>query len=250
VTGKLYIPVVDQAAPVDTAQPAVHVYTSTDQGAAWTGHTVGALSRLSPVEPNGYASDFPVIAVDSAGTAYLVYSGPLALPAPVPSSVTPPEEVNLYGIYLQVSHDGGEHWSGPRLVSATDKDARFPWVAAGKPGRVAIAWYENVLGNPGETVPDAWNVRLWESVTADAATPAAKTVTLTSSPNHVGSVCTSGTGCAASDRSLLDYFEIAITAEGQPVAVWSSSALGTGVGVAVKGTDIHFGGLAAGTPLR
>jgi len=99
-------------------------------------------------------------------------------------------------------------------------------------------------------LPDAWNVKMWESVTADQATPVAKTVTLTSSPNHIGSICTSGAGCAASDRSLLDYFEVAIAPNGQPIAVWSSSLGGTGLGVAAQGTDIYFGGIAAGTPLR
>jgi hypothetical protein len=113
-----------------------------------------------------------------------------------------------------------------------------------------VAWYEGALGTTGETLPDAWNVKLWESVTADQAAPVAKTVTLTTSPNHVGALCTSGGGCTASDRSLLDYFEIALTNEGQPVAVWASSIAGTGVGVAAQGTDIYFGGLASGTPLK
>jgi len=121
---------------------------------------------------------------------------------------------------------------------------------SGKPGRVDITWYESAHGLPGEELPDQWNVRLWESVTADGDAPAAVTVTLTPTPNHTGSMCTSGTGCAAADRSLLDYFEMAIAPDGQPVVVWASSTLGTGVGVAVQQTSVVFGGAATGTPLR
>jgi hypothetical protein len=239
VSGRLYIADVDQADPADptVASPNVFVYTSTDQGAAWTSHKVTQLPRSSPVEPNGYASDFPVVAVDGNGTAYLAYSGPV----PGLPGVTPPEEASLYGIYLTVSRDQGEHWSAPRLLSDPSKDARFPWIAAGAPGRVAAVWYENVHGVPGEELPDQWNVRLWESVTADHAQPASVTVTLTSTPNHLGSLCTAGTGCAAADRSLLDFFELAIAPSGQPVVAFGSSTAGTGVGVAAQGTDVYFG---------
>jgi hypothetical protein len=250
-SGMLYVPVVDLADTVaaDTVGAAVHVYTSTDQGASWGEHITNTLPRDSPVEPNGYASDFPVVSVDAAGNAYLVYSAPLRLPAAAPD-VTLPEEANLFAIYLQASTDHGESWSAPRLLSANNKDARMPWIAAGANGRIAIVWYENVVGNPGEMLPDEWNVKLWESL--DATNPAgqAVTVTLTPTPNHVGSLCTSGTGCAAGgDRSLLDYFEVAIDNQGQPVVAWAASTLGTGIGLAVQGTDIYFGG-ATGTPLK
>ncbi|MCA1811031.1 MAG: glycoside hydrolase [Halobacteriales archaeon] len=242
----LYLPVVDLGPLAGVEKPAVHVYTSSDLGGNWTEHKAATLPRSSPAEPNGYNSDFPVVSVDTNGTAYLVYS---ADATGLPAGQAPPEETALFGIYLQASKDGGATWSAPRLISTPGKDARMPWVAAGKPGRVAVAWYEGTVGTAGETMPDAWNVRLWESVTADQDAPVAKTVTLTSSPNHIGTLCTSGTGCIASDRSLLDFFELAITPNGQPVAVWSSSIGGTGVGVAAQGTDIYFGGLSSGTPL-
>src|SRR4029077_11889039 len=117
-------------------------------------------------------------------------------------------------------------------------------------GRVAVTWYESAHRVPGEMLPDQWNVRLWESVTADQAQPPSVTVTLTPTPTHTGSVCTSGTGCAAADRSLLDYFEMAIDPQGQPIVVWASSTLGTGVGIAVQTTSVVFGGVTGGTPLR
>lgn len=242
----LYLPVVDQADTTGTTPAKVHVYVSRDEGATWTVRDTATFTRTSPVEPNGYVSDFPVTAVDTNGTVYLVYSADATgLPG-----VAPPEGGSRYGIWMQVSHDAGANWTKPALLSTPGKDARMPWIAAGKPGRVAVAWYENVVGTPGESVPDEWNVHMWESVTADQATPVGQTLSLTATPNHVGSLCTSGTGCVAGgDRSLLDFFEVAIDTAGQPIAVWSASVGGTGVGVAAQGTDIHFGGLTGGTPL-
>jgi hypothetical protein len=234
VSGALAVPVIDMAQPVGTAQPIVHVYTSADQGASWAKHDVATLGRSSPAEPNAYASDFPVAAFDGNGTLYLVYS---ADSATTPGGATPPEEAALYGIYLQVSHDLGASWSKPKLVSDVTKDARFPWIAAGAPGRLAIAWYENEHGVPGEMLPDAWDVKLAESVDGGGKLA---TATLTKAPNHVGALCTSGTGCLAADRSMLDYFEVAIGAGGQPLVAYASSTVGTGVGVAVKKTEIHF----------
>jgi len=234
VTGLLAVSVADFASTAGTDQPVVHVYTSADQGASWAKHDVAKLGRTSPAEPNGYATDFPIVAFDGNGALYLVYS---ADSATTPGGATPPEEAALYGIYLQVSHDHGASWSKPKFVSDAAKDARFPWIAAGAPGRVAIAWYENENGVPGEMLPDAWDVKLAESLDGGAKL---ETATLTKSPAHVGALCTSGTGCLAADRSMLDYFEVAIGADGQPIVAYASSTLGTGLGVAVKKTEIHY----------
>jgi len=246
-TGQLYIAVVDSQETAGTTKPTVRVHTSTDLGATWSKSTVTTMGRSSPVEPNGYASDFPTMAVDGNGTVYLAYSSDASAYA---EGVTPPEEAAIYGIYLAVSHDHGATWSTPLLISDPQHDARFPWIVAGKAGRVAVTWYESAHRIPGEALPDQWDVRLWESVTADRKEPAAVTVKLTPTPNHVGSVCTSGTGCAAADRSLLDYFEMAIGPDGQPIVVWASSTLGTGLGVAVQTTSVVFGGVTGGPPLR
>lgn len=234
VTGALAVAVADFADLVGTAQPVVHVYVSKDQGATWEGHDTAKLGRTSPVEPNPYATDFPVAAFDGDGALYLVYS---ADSATFPGGVTPPEEIGLYGIYLQVSQDLGETWSAPQLISDPSKAARFPWIAAGSPGRLAVVWYENVRGVPAELLPDEWNVKLYESIDGGATGVVA---TLTKTPNHLGSLCTSGTGCLAADRSLLDFFEVAIALDGQPIVAYASSTLGTGFGVAVKPTEIYF----------
>jgi len=236
----LYLPMVGFASVVGSSVP-VTVARSLDEGRTWSVSQVASIPQ-GPVEANGYASDFPVAAVDGAGTVYVVFSAQRGLPASVP------EAVATFGVFLSVSHDQGATWSTPTLLSPTDKVARFPWVTAGAAGRVAVGWYENVLGLPNEFLPDEWNVMLTESVTADAATPVWATLPLTSSPSHVGSICTMGGTCTVNDRSLLDFFQIAIGEDGQPVAAWASSTAGTGLG-SPFGTDVYFGGVAQGTPL-
>lgn len=236
VTGALAVAVIDQADPASVAQPVSHVYVSTDEGRAWKGHDTAVLGRTSPVEPNAYASDFPVLAFDGAGVLYLVYSTDAT---GLPGGLTPPEESARFGIWLQSSKDLGETWSKPQLLSDASKDARFPWIAAGAPGRLAVVWYENVRGVPGEALPDEWNVMLWESLDGGAK---GVTTTLTATPNHLGSLCTSGTGCLAADRSMLDFFEVAIGLDGQPVVAFAASKVGTGITsrVAVEPTEIRF----------
>jgi hypothetical protein len=222
----------------------IELLVSEDDGASWDQHLVapGPSDFFNPAFPT---SLFPVAAVDTAGTVYVVWSWSQASP-----SVT--KVLTRQGVLLTYSVDHGLHWSTPIPLSDGGKDGRMPWITAGRPGRVAVTWYQSVLG-PGaanDVVPDEWDVKLWESVTADSPAPVAQTVTLSSSPNHIGSVCTMGLFCAAGgDRCLLDYFEDTTDVAGQPVATWSSCVLGTGVGVAVQGTDIHFGGVTGGTPL-
>jgi len=243
--GRLYFAAADFAGTTGTAEAALYVYASQDEGESWTRHDVWSLARSSPAEHNPYVTDFPVAAVDANGTVYVAWSMDMGV---LPE--TPPSVAGQYGIFLSHSTTGGSNWSQPLLVSDPTKYARMPWMAAGGAGSVAVVWYENVRGLPGEQLPDEWNVKLWESITADAAKPVGITVTLTEEPNHLGALCTSGTGCLVSDRSLLDFFEVAIDHQGLPVVAWAASKLGTGFGFAVEGTDVYFGGIAEGTPLQ
>jgi hypothetical protein len=224
---------------------AIWIARSSDHGASWDSVRVAEPAQSVGVGLIGFpTSIFPVVAVDANGTLYLVFSADQRV---VPQAV--PKPAARFGVFLTVSHDRGSTWSAPRLLSDPGHAAVMPFIAAGAPGRIAVAWYENVAGLPHETLPDLWHVKLHESVAADRPDPDGVTVQLTTEPNHIGPVCTSGTGCLAGDRSLLDFFEVAITPAGQPVVAWASSVGGTGFGVAVQGTDTWFG-TVEGTPLR
>jgi hypothetical protein len=188
---------------------------------------------------------FPVVAVDSAGTVYLVYSTDPAAPTPGTFLVT--DLVARPQVYLSISRDHGATWSTPAVISPAGHTAIFPWIAAGAPGRVAVAWYEGTLGTPSNHVPDVWHVAVAVSTTADSANATWKESLADPQPIHVGSICTEGTGCllTASDRSLLDFFEIRLLPDGSPVLAYSSDAQPHMVAVLVKATR-----MTSGTPLR
>jgi hypothetical protein len=127
----------------------------------------------------------------------------------------------------------------------------MPFIAAGASGRIAVVWYENVVGLPDDVLPDEWNVKLYEGLDQLNATGPAKVVQLNGQPNHIGGLCSNGLACAAGgDRCLLDYFEVALTPAGQPIVTWANCSGGTGVGVAAKATEAYFGGIKDGTPLQ
>jgi hypothetical protein len=224
------------------------IAATADHGATWSVHPVlrpDQAAAMGPVDEG--SAIFPVAAVDDGGTVYMAW----AVPQPT-QGVQAPRTVSRFGVYLTHSGDNGVTWSDPILVSDPAHVSLEPFLAAGAPGHLALVWYENTLGNPSDNVPDLWNVKLWESGDADLGAAAHhQLVQLNGQPNHIGSVCTVGGGClAGGDRSLLDYFEVAIQPNGQPIATWSSSVGGTAVGIAAQGTDIWVGGIADGTPLR
>lgn len=227
-------------------QSAVELARSFDDGRTWEVVPIIAPTQSVQVGLIGFpTSIFPVAAVDDAGNIYVVFAADQrALP-----QVTP-KPAARFSVYLMVSQDLGDSWSKPRLLSDPAKAGLMPWVAAGADGRIAVTWYENTYGLPPDFLPDVWNVKLWQSIDATAPEGSAVTVQLNDQPNHIGAVCTAGTGCLAGDRSLLDFFEVALTKEGLPVAVWSYSVAGTGLGVAAQGVDLWVGGVATGTPLR
>lgn len=248
--GRLYIPLVTLPPLGSTDEAAgaqIVVMRSEDDGADWEAHPV-ASARGGPGDPFFVTQIFPVAAVDDAGNLYLVVS--------VKSDTAPtlvPKPAAPYSVLLFVSTDQGTTWSPPTVLSTPLKAGIMPWVAAGAEGRVAIVWYESVAGAPNDAIPDLWNVELLEGLDMHKAPAERKTarIQLNDQPNHIGSVCTNGVLCVAGgDRSLLDFFEVAIGPNGQPAAVWAVSAAGTGIGVAAQGTDIHVRAVATGTPLR
>jgi hypothetical protein len=219
-----------------------------DHGATWTVRPVVTPRQpatMTPVADEG-TGIFPVAAVDANGTLYVAWASPQPT-----GEASAPRSVSRFGIYLTVSHDGGAQWSEPLLLSDPAHAALLPWIVAGDAGRLVLTWYENTVGNPSDSLPDLWNVKLWESIDADRGTPHSATVQLNTDPSHIGSACTVGGAClfTAGDRSLLDYFEIALQPDGLPIVVWAASAAGTAVGVAAQSTQVWVGGLASGSPL-
>lgn len=204
----MYLPVFD--GPNGT----VDVARSSDGGLTW--------ADVHAVEVPQRPFIFPIAAVDDAGTVYLVYAtGP-----PGPTGTGEPLDRNLAipSVYLATSRDHGATWSVPRLLSTEGVPAVMPWIVAGAPGRVAVAWYEAEQSWPSGRLPNVWRVVAALSTTADQPEGAFKSVVVTPEPIHVGGLCADGGACtlSAGDRSLLDFFELRLMPDGSPVLAFAA----------------------------
>jgi hypothetical protein len=170
------------------------------------------------------ATNFPTIQQDSAGNLYLVNS------AQGPQSP--------YGVYVNVSKDGGNTW-GPSVLVSKDGSNAFPWLTAGSEGRVAVAWYHaNEEGEKGKYAFDdlahaEFSVQVAQSIDALAATPHYNVVTASEHPIKYGPICTAGTTCTVSmgDRSLGDYLNLGVAQDGGLALVYvddTSNSFSTG----------------------
>ncbi|HXM93602.1 MAG TPA: hypothetical protein VOA64_04995 [Candidatus Dormibacteraeota bacterium] len=145
----------------------------------------------------GLGNLFPALAVDNFGYVYAAWS-------------------DNSNIYYSFSQHQGKSWSPAiKLTQNTPQAGKsnvFPWVAADANGHVAVAWYGADVAGDSNTVPAAtthWNVYVAETVNGHATAPAFTQSLATDHVNHTGQISTGGL-LGSSDRSLADFFQIAI----------------------------------------
>ena len=145
----------------------------------------------------GLGNLFPALAVDNFGYTYAVWS-------------------DNSNVYYSFSQHQGKSWSPAIKVTQNTPQAGksnvFPWVAANANGHVAVAWYGADQSGNSNSVPAAtthWNVFVAETVNGHASTPVFKQSMATDHVNHTGQISTGGL-LGSSDRSLADFFQIAI----------------------------------------
>jgi hypothetical protein len=161
----------------------IYVSRSSDHGKSWTANLV-----FQAAPGTSLADVFPSLAVDPTnGKLYAVWS-------------------DAHTVWFSASSDQGSHWSAAVAVNiAPANTAVFPWVVAFS-GTVDVVYYGTTAASKDEASA-VWNTYLAQT-TNDGANFAQSLVSNT--PNHVGVICTNGTGCAAGTRNLLDLFEVAI----------------------------------------
>jgi hypothetical protein len=173
--------------------------------------------------PNGMTTHFPTLALDSAGTLYLVWDSndrvanttggcypaigqPGGSESPAPNA-----------IFMAASKDFGETWSQPIEVARPGTKVFWPWVTAGTAGRVAIAYYQsNKLADIDCEKSDI-SVRAVSITGADTASPQMTDVDPVGRPIAKDTtVCQGGTTCVVTgqDRRLGDYLTIAPDLDG------------------------------------
>ena len=162
-------------------------------------------SPTTPAPPPG-AETFGVKAgnifsagdVDSAGNNYITWA--------MNNSRT-----NQFQIWFSASRDQGQTWYGPHLVSQGIGTSVMPWIAAGDNGRISIAWYgTSAVGDPN-TIPNGtqWHVYFAQSLNAASREPVFAQVEASDHVMHLGQISTGGL-VGSADRSLLDFFEVAL----------------------------------------
>ena len=177
----------------------VFVSRSTDGGRHWTAHLAFQLPPGS-----SFGNVFPALAVDQTnGNLYAVAS-------------------DSHSVYFSTSNDHGTTWSTAVIVNiGPATTAIFPWVAASA-GTVDVVYYGTTAASKND--PSAvWNTFLAQTMD-NGATFAQSTASNTS--NHMGVICTNGTGCAPGTRNLLDLFKVAInSADGRAGIIYTDDTL-------------------------
>ncbi len=201
---------------VTAGDNTLHVLISRDRGTNWidvdTGH---ALHRPATPLQNPWSPTviFPVAAVDAAGQMYLAWS----------------QYADDGSAHLRLSQSSdGENWSEPVAFAGEETTMIFPWIVAGDAGRVAVTYLQsNQLGDPNLGLHQ-WQVAAnFMFFSDEMAVNTASSVS--NGIIHTGAVCPNGGGCLArvvpvySDRTLLDFFEAALTPDGDLVVVWTQT---------------------------
>src|SRR6266436_824028 len=155
----------------------------------------------------------------TANTAYTAPAG-TDLGQVFPALAVDPVNGNLYAVWSDAktvsfasSNDQGNTWSPAIVVSTSPAStALFPWVAAYN-GVVDVVYYGTSAASnldPGAS---------WHVYFAQFNGTSFTQTQVNSVANHVGVICTGGTGCGSGTRNLLDLFKVAIDPQNSKAAI-------------------------------
>lgn len=183
-------------------------------GISWTNLTVPSTGSTGSAFDTEW--NFSPIKVDSNGTVYVMWG-----------------ETTSSGVAIRFasSNDGGATWNGPFTVSTTTSTNTFPTMDVVSPGVVDFAWYgaPGAGGDPNNVAPSqTWNVYYASATGANTASPTLSAPLVAIQDMHNGCIQTGGSaGCT--DRSLLDFFTLAVDRSGQPNIIYTAGDAGSGV---------------------
>jgi hypothetical protein len=226
----------------------VYIGRSDDGGVTWADTRAFGVDPSTKRELNIL---FPVVSVDAAGNVYAVWS-------------------DQFKVQYVVSTNGGKTWSQAYQLNhdnlgTTPDSGRadvMPWVTAGANGAIDVVWYHGEGGattnhrDPGTPGVTAWTVAFTQLFHAATLNPSGVPVPSVKQYNqdisgliHQGDICQNGTLCisptSSGDRTLLDYFEVALDSRGRAIVAYASDASTPGTS-AVTFTRQN-GGLSATT---
>lgn len=232
--GRIYV--VWMAGSVETNAPTGCNITQLDDfqqlWAAWSDDE-GDTWQNALIYDGGFGRDmstlFADLTLDVAGNPYVTWG---MQPPYLPHTGA---EGDQWDVYVSASLDGGKTWNGKAdgtgeaFKVSSDKGTHFfPAIAAGDPGKVAVAYIATPTVIPqlpyGKPFPggdpDAkWYVYMARSLDLETGHPTWVTQKLTAKPIHTGDVCTLGIFCTVfepfgANRDLLDFIDIAFDRAG------------------------------------
>ena len=140
------------------------------------------------------------------------------VPAAVVVSGCNSDETELpNAIQMSVSRDFGKHWSKPiNIAKPAGKKVYWPWVTAGKAGKVSVVWYQTdkvVDLDCQSAKTSVYNATILNALSRH---PTRHVVNAAGRLIHNDNVCQGGTTCVATgqDRRLGDFFTNAIDPRG------------------------------------
>jgi len=243
----------------------IYVGKSVDGGVTWKDTKVFSVNPSTKRELNML---FPVITADSAGNLYAAWA-------------------DTYKVEYSVSTDHGKTWSKPYQVNRDNRGLTsagadkpdpgkadvFPWIAAGGDGLLDVVWYHGEGGaaksnliyrDPGDA-KTTWTVAMAQLGGADhvrggKAAPKVLTYSDAITPViHIGDICQNGTLCdlgvdnpvaPRKDRSLLDFFQVAIDHEGRAHIALADNAESPGQSISAYSVQLTGVSITTGRPLK
>jgi hypothetical protein len=195
--------------PVNT----IHLSVREPEGSTWHDYLVNA-----GADDANYGNFWMASAVDRGDTVYAVYSGYAHKGQPM-------------HVWLQASTDHGRTWTTPYAVDdvlpgAAGQDL-FGWVAGGGKGVAVVSWYHTSASNKDANGID-WTVPVAQVRGLTTGHPSVVWGLASDHSVHHGPICTLGTFCgvlpgSSTDRSLLDFFKVAVAPDGMPAVTWSDN---------------------------
>jgi hypothetical protein len=173
---------------------------------------------VSPGTPGGSGTVngaiFPWGTIDPAGNVYVVYNS---------------SEGGSFHTYYVVSTDHAKTWSKPVRVDgnpATKGATVYATGQAGATGVLDLAWYESDDATSPDDTDAHWYVDFAQVRGAATASPQITRSRISDHIVHHGSICQKGILCVTSlgdDRSLGDFFELAIGPDGMAQVAWTDN---------------------------
>ncbi|MCU1600884.1 MAG: hypothetical protein JWO22_1593 [Frankiales bacterium] len=192
---------------------SVHISVREPEGTAWTDYNV----NVGTADAN-YGNFWMSSAVDKGDNVYAVYSGYAHKGQPM-------------HVWLQESSDHGKTWTPPYAVDdvlpgAPGQDL-FGWVAGGGNGVAVVSWYHTTAGDKDANGID-WTVPVAQVRGLRSGHPSVVYGIASDHSVHHGPICTLGTFCgilpgSSDDRSMLDFFKVAVAPDGMPAVTWSDN---------------------------